>query len=242
MIKLDFTRQFLRSAERVDSLCPRLSKSLVIFDLDGTLINSLDDLAASANHVLRRRGYPEHELLSYRRFVGNGITKLIERALPADARSEENVAEVREEFVAYYSLHKADFTKPYDGIPALLGELKRKGIRLAVASNKFHAATVELVSHYFGTGFFDFVYGQRDGVPPKPDPQVVFDILREAGVGKSETLYVGDSGVDMRTALNAEVCSVGVTWGFRGREELLETGARHIVDRPEEIMQIVKNG
>lgn len=213
---------------------------LIIFDLDGTLINSLDDLARSANHVLRGRGYPEHELSAYRRFVGNGITKLMERALPPSDRSPENVESVRDEFVAYYSLHKAESTAPYEGIVPLLQALKAKGVLLAVASNKFHVATVELVSHYFGEGFFDFVYGQRDGVAPKPDPTVVFDILRDAGVEKSETLYVGDSGVDMRTASNAGVCSVGVTWGFRDRAELLETGACHIVDHPTEILAITE--
>lgn len=211
---------------------------LIIFDLDGTLINSLDDLARSANHVLRGRGYPEHELSAYRRFVGNGITKLMERALPPNDRSPENVESVRDEFVAYYSLHKAESTAPYEGIIPLLQALKAKGVLLAVASNKFHVATVELVSHYFGKDFFDFVYGQRDGVAPKPDPTVVFDILRDAGVEKSETLYVGDSGVDMRTASNAGVCSVGVTWGFRDRAELLETGACHIVDHPIAILAI----
>lgn len=211
---------------------------LIIFDLDGTLINSLDDLAISANHVLHEKGYPEHELSAYRRFVGNGIAKLVERALPANARSAANVESVRKEFVAYYSLHKTDFTAPYEGIVPMLNALKERGLLLAVASNKFHAATVELVTHYFGEGFFDFVYGQREGVPPKPDPTVVFDIRKAAHVEQSETLYVGDSGVDMRTASNADVCSVGVTWGFRDRAELLETGACHIVDKPSEILSI----
>lgn len=239
MIKLNCIRRFLRSAERVNSPCPRLSKSLIVFDLDGTLINSLDDLAISANHVLREKGYPEHELSAYRRFVGNGIAKLIERALPPNDRSVENVASVCNEFVAYYSLHKADCTAPYEGIVPMLRTLKERGLLLAVASNKFHTATVELVAHYFGEGFFDFVYGQRDGIPPKPDPTVVFDILKDAGVEKSETLYVGDSGVDMRTASNADVCSIGVTWGFRDRAELLETGACHIVDHPSEILKLI---
>ena len=212
----------------------------VIFDLDGTLLNSLEDLAASTNYALRQHGYPEHELPAYRHFVGNGINKLLERALPEAVRTEENVMKVREDFVAYYSIHKADFTAPYAGITDLLGELKRRGVLLAVASNKYHAATVELIPEYFGKGVFDFVFGQREGIPIKPDPTIVFDIIKAAGVNKDEVLYVGDSGVDMQTAVNSGVTSVGVTWGFRDRKELLENGACHIADRPSDILEIMK--
>ena len=212
---------------------------LVIFDLDGTLLNSLEDLAASTNYALRRHGYPEHELPAYRYFVGNGIDKLLERALPETVRTPENVKKIKEDFVAYYAVHKADFTAPYAGIPELLKELKGQGILLAVASNKYHSATIALVPEYFGEGLFDFVFGQRDGVPIKPDPTIVFDIIAAAGVRKEEVFYVGDSGVDMQTAVNSGVTSVGVTWGFREREELLANGACHIADHPDEIIEII---
>lgn len=213
---------------------------LVIFDLDGTLLNSLQDLAASTNYALRRHGYPTHELPAYRYFVGNGINKLLERALPESERTEENMLKIREDFVAYYAEHKADFTAPYDGICELLRELKRREMLLAVASNKYHSATVALIPEYFGEGLFDFVYGQRDGVPIKPDPTIVFDIMKEAGVTQDEVLYVGDSGVDMQTAVNSGVASVGVTWGFRDREELLKNGASCIADQPWEIVKFIK--
>ncbi|MEG1793581.1 MAG: HAD family hydrolase [Rikenellaceae bacterium] len=212
---------------------------LVIFDLDGTLLNTIKDLGVSANYVLGRRGYPQHELSKYRYFVGNGIAKLLERALPEECRTKENVIDIKKDFMDYYSAHKADFTVPYQGIVPLLKELKEKGISLAVASNKYNSATTELITHYFGSGFFDFVYGQREGIAVKPDPTVVFDILKDAGLPKEDALYVGDSGVDMQTALNSGVRSVGVTWGFRDREELSANGACHIVDHPSEILQIV---
>ncbi|WP_270488244.1 HAD family hydrolase [Butyricimonas synergistica] len=212
---------------------------LVIFDLDGTLLNSLEDLAASTNYALRRYGYPEHELPAYRYFVGNGIDKLLERALPDAVRTPENVMKIKEDFVAYYAVHKADFTAPYAGIPELLGELKRQGILLAVASNKYHEATVALIPAYFGEGLFDFVFGQREGIAIKPDPTIVYDIIKAAGVRKEEVLYVGDSGVDMQTAVNSGVTSVGVTWGFRDREELLANGACHVAESPLDILAIL---
>ena len=141
--------------------------------------------------------------------------------------------------MAYYAEHKADFTAPYDGICELLKTLKRHYLLLAVASNKYHAATRELIPEYFGEGLFDFVYGQREGIPVKPDPTIVFDIMKEAGVSRDEVLYVGDSGVDMQTAVNSGVTSIGVTWGFRDRKELLVNGAQHIIDEPCEIMKWV---
>ena len=212
---------------------------LVIFDLDGTLLNSLDDLAASTNYALQKHGYPTHELIKYREFVGNGINKLLERALPEGTRTEENILKIREDFMAYYAVHKADYTAPYPGITDLLEALKKRTIFLAVASNKYHSATIALIPHYFGKDTFDFVYGQREGISVKPDPTIVFDILKEAGIKREDTLYVGDSGVDMQTALNSGIVSVGVTWGFRSAEELKENGAIHIVDHPSEILKLL---
>lgn len=213
---------------------------LVIFDLDGTLLDSLRDLAVSMNHALRRNGFLEHELSAYNYFVGNGVDKLIERALPKESCVPEVFARVKADFVSYYALHKADYTAPYPGVEELLRQLRKDGVALAVASNKFQSATQALVPYYFGEGTFSYVYGQREGVPIKPDPQVVFDIVREAGVSHGEVLYVGDSGVDMRTACRAGVAGVGALWGFRTREELLDNGATYLVESPLEILPLVR--
>lgn len=212
---------------------------LVIFDLDGTLLNSIDDLAVATNYALSKFGHPVHDVAAYRYFVGNGITKLVERALPENVRTEEHIAAVRAEFVAYYSAHKTNLTRPYDGICELLDALKQRGFILAVASNKFDDATKLLVSHYFGAEMFDVVLGQREGIPVKPDPAIVRDILLCTGVSPDAVLYIGDSGVDMQTARNAGVCGVGVTWGFRSRQELEENGARFIIDRPQQISELI---
>lgn len=212
---------------------------LIIFDLDGTLLDTIDDLATSVNHALRKNGYPEHELAEYPFFVGNGVYKLIERAMPESARTEENVQRLRRDFVAHYTEHNTDLTVPYPGIGELVAELSRRGIGMAVASNKYLEATRKLVTHYFGAGTFRVVLGQREGIAPKPDPTIVYDILSETGVPAGETLYVGDSGVDMRTAANAGLRSAGVTWGFRPRKELEDNGARHIVDTPAELLDLL---
>ena len=210
---------------------------LVIFDLDGTLLNTIDDLAMSTNHALRLFGYPEHSLAEYRFFVGNGITTLIERALPEEARQKNLIYQLRKAFIAYYQLHKTDLTQPYPGIPELLSHLSAKGIQLAVASNKYHQGTVELIRHYFGTDLFKVVLGQRGHIPAKPDPAIVYEILHLTGITPADTLYIGDSGVDMQTARRSGITSIGVSWGFRPRQELTENGACHIVDRPEEIIR-----
>lgn len=212
---------------------------LVIFDLDGTLLDTIGDLAASCNHTLEQFGHPTHPIAAYPMFVGNGIAKLVERALPAECREAEYVERVRRSFVEYYRAHIADYSYPYDGVVNLLDELAERGVMMAVASNKFHEGTVALIDHFFGCERFVAVYGQREGVPIKPDPTVVEQIVAEAGVRREEVLYVGDSGVDMRTAVAADVRSVGVTWGFRSREELIETGAVHLVDRAEEILKLL---
>lgn len=210
-------------------------KKLVIFDLDGTLLNTIADLAQSTNHALASLGYPTHEEAAYHFMVGNGINKLFERALPEGEKTEENVLRVRQAFVPYYDRHNADKSLPYSGIPELLGELQRQGLQLAVASNKYQAATVKLIAHYFPDIRFAAVFGQRDGIAVKPDPTIVHDILKIAQVVKEDVLYVGDSGVDMQTALNAEVTACGVTWGFRPRTELEAFHPDYIVDKAEEI-------
>lgn len=210
---------------------------LIIFDLDGTLLNTIDDLAVSANYILRRHGYPIHELADYRFFVGNGITRLIERALPNTARNKETITTLRTEFVDYYQHHITDFTRPYPGIPELLKTLREKNIKLAVASNKYHEGTNVLIRYFFGMQLFDAVFGQRDNIPIKPDPAIINDILSVTGIAKTDTLYIGDSEVDMQTGVNSGVIPIGVTWGFRSEKELTDNGACHIVHRPDEILR-----
>lgn len=214
-------------------------KKLVIFDLDGTLLNTIADLAHSTNYALNKLGYPTHEIEKYNFMVGNGIDKLFERALPEGEKSKENVLRVRKEFVPYYDVHNADDSRPYSGIPELLAYLQASGIQIAVASNKYQAATQKLIDHYFPEIHFTAVFGQREGVKVKPDPTVVFDILEVAKVTKEEVLYVGDSGVDMQTAANAGVTACGVTWGFRPRTELEEFSPQYIVDAAEEIKRLI---
>ena len=195
-------------------------KKLVIFDLDGTLLDTIADLAESANYALKQLGYPTHDAETIRTFVGNGINKLLFRALPDEDKTEENVMRMRTHFIPYYDAHNADLSAPYPGIVSLLEELQKKGLMIGVASNKYQKATVKLVKHYFPTIHFIEVLGQRESIAVQTDPTFVFDILKKAGVSKEETLNVGDSGVDMQTAINAGVDAVGVTWGFRPRAEL----------------------
>ena len=210
-------------------------KKLVIFDLDGTLLNTIADLANSTNYALKVFGYPIHEPDKYTFMVGNGINKLFERALPDGEKTEENVLRVRQEFVPYYDQHNADKSRPYPGVTELLETLQTAGMQLAVASNKYQTATEKLIAHYFPNIKFTAVFGQREGIPVKPDPIIVKEILQIAKVQEEETLYVGDSGVDMQTAINAGVTSCGVTWGFRPRTELESFHPDHIVDNAEEI-------
>ena len=214
-------------------------KKLVIFDLDGTLLDTIADLAASANHALQQLGYPTHPTDTIRTFVGNGINKLLERSLPEAERNEANVMRMREHFIPYYDEHNADLSRPYPGVPELLEELQRKGILIAVASNKYQAATEKLVKHYFPAIRFVEVLGQREGIAVKPDPGIVFDILKKAGVTQEETLYVGDSGVDMQTAIHAGVDAIGVAWGFRPRAELESFCPKGIIEEAEEFTPIL---
>ncbi len=213
-------------------------KKLVIFDLDGTLLNTIADLGVATNFALEQCHFPTHDLAEYKNFVGNGINKLFERALPENERNPLNISCIREQFLPFYGRHNCDHTRPYEGIELLLKNLQARGVKIAVASNKYQAATERLVRHYFPEIDFVAVFGQRDGVPLKPDPQVVFDILQRTNCQKSDALYVGDSGTDMQTAQNAEVEAVGVTWGFRPRTELEQMKPAHIVDKAEEILPL----
>lgn len=217
-------------------------EGIVIFDLDGTLLNTIDDLGYSCNHALEQAGYPTHPIEAYPAKVGNGINNLIRRALPETERTEEHIMRVRAHFVPYYNMHNCDYTRPYEGIPELLAALKAQGCRLAVASNKYQAATEKIVRHFF-PGVFDVILGERDGVARKPNPQIVFDILdrlrqtdAQWATDTPQILYVGDSLVDYETAKNAHVPFVACSWGFVPREQLTEAGIRDIADRPADIV------
>ncbi len=214
-------------------------KSLVIFDLDGTLLDTVADLAASTNYALNLCGFPTHETAAYRFFVGNGISKLFERALPEGEKTQENILEIRKLFLEYYGEHNSELTVPYPGIPELLKKLQTEGIQLAVASNKYQRGTEDLIQHFFPEILFIAVFGQREGIAVKPDPTIIHDILAISKTKKTQVIYIGDSGVDMQTANNAGVEAIGVTWGFRPRKELAEFSPKYIIDDPDEILRIL---
>ena len=211
---------------------------ILIFDLDGTLLNTIDDLGYACNYALAQTGFPTHPIEAYPAMVGNGISNLIRRALPETERNDETVARLREFFVPYYNEHNCDQTRPYDGIPQLLSTLRAKGHTLAVASNKYQAATEKIVRHFF-PDTFDCILGERDGIPRKPDPQIVADILSAVASKASLPLYIGDSLVDRDTALNARVPFVACSWGFVPRERLIEAGVTTLIDRPEELLSLL---
>ncbi len=213
---------------------------LAIFDLDGTLLNTLDDLAAACNLALRECGCPEHEIEEYKLLVGRGNRNLILSALPPEKRTEEMADRMWEIFNPYYDAHKCDLTKPYRGIPEMLGRLEKAGVAMAIASNKYQAGAEGVVANYFGQFNFVKILGQRDGSPIKPSPEIVGEIMSAApDVTKREIVYVGDSNVDMLTGANAGVFTVGVTWGFRSREELASCNPSKIVDSPEELAELI---
>lgn len=215
---------------------------LLIFDLDGTLINTIDDLGQACNHALSACGFPTHRIEDYPRLVGNGINKLIERALPEEHRNEATVLRLREHFVPFYDQHNCDLTRPYDGIPELLQTLKAAGHTLAVASNKYQAATEKIVAHFF-PNTFDVVLGERVGVPRKPDPQIVWDIIHRLSPlasNLSPIYYIGDSLVDAATAKAANLPFVACTWGFCTQKQLAQAQPNYMIHHPSEIVQIIQ--
>lgn len=214
-----------------------MSYQLAIFDLDGTVLNTLDDLADSMNYALSAFGFPERTVDEIRRFVGNGIRKLVERALP-DGCDEETVGRVFECFKAYYKDHCAIKTAPYDGILPLLADLKRSGMKLAVLSNKADFAVQSLCKRYFD-GMFDLAVGERAGVRRKPAPDAVEEVLARLHTEPSCALYIGDSEVDVETAKNAAIDCVAVDWGFRDRASLSACGAEKIVSTPEALKAVL---
>jgi phosphoglycolate phosphatase len=211
----------------------------VIFDLDGTLLNTLDDLADSCNRQLGRYGYSAHPVDAYRYFVGNGARKIVERALPPSDEAQARADEFLRDFVADYSAHCFEKTRPYEGILELLENLHERGLPMAVLSNKPDAETRKVVSRYFGDDLFEHSYGQREGIPHKPDPAGVIPILSGLGLKPEETAFVGDTWIDMRTAAASGCVPVGVLWGFRDRAELEENGARLLAATPAELFTVL---
>lgn len=216
-----------------------MSKKLVIFDLDGTLLNTIGDLAACCNHMLRQRGLEEHSYEEYCHFVGNGVTRLVERALPESLRTTDYIAAARKDFVEYYYDNIDNYTVAYDGVHELLQRCIDAGATLAVASNKFHSGTNRLIEEFFGDIEFAAIYGNRDGFPLKPDRAIIDLIMEQCGATADNTYMVGDSGVDIQTARAAGVHSIGVSWGFRDRQELVESGAEYIADNTEELFDAI---
>lgn len=216
-------------------------KKLVIFDLDGTLLNTIGDLADAVDYVMRSRNLPEHTNAEYRQMVGGGIKRLVERALPQElANNEAYVEECVTQFRRYYVDNIDRHTIPYEGIPELLRTLHNEGVMLAVASNKFQHGTERLVAKFFGDIEFIAIEGNREGAPLKPDPAIIHNILCKAGVEQSDAVMVGDSGIDIRTAAAANIDSIGVSWGFRFAEELYDAGAKVVVTTSEELEQAIR--
>ena len=201
-----------------------------VFDLDGTLLETLKDLAASTNYALRTYNMPEHSIEDVRMFVGNGVKKLMERAIPNGIKNPQ-FEDVYATFRQHYLEHNLDTTKPYEGIPELLAELKARGKKLAIVSNKFYAATQELARHFF-PDTIEVAIGERENIKKKPAPDTVIEALRQLGASRETAVYIGDSDVDIMTAKNCDMPCVSVLWGFRDKEFLMEHGATFFVEKP----------
>ena len=215
-------------------------KKLIIFDLDGTLLNTIGDLADAVDYVMRSRNLPEHTNAEYRQMVGGGIKRLVERALPAElAENEAYVEECVAQFRRYYVDNIDRHTIPYEGIPELLHKLQRNGVKMAVASNKFQHGTDRLVAKFFGDIEFVAIEGNREGAPLKPNPEIIHNILRIADLEPCDAVMVGDSGIDIRTAIAAGIDSIGVSWGFRFADELYAAGATTVVTTTEELERAI---
>lgn len=212
-----------------------------IFDLDGTLLDTLDDLAAATNHALAAHGLPQHSRDDIRRFVGNGVRKLMERAVPGGADSPLFDSAL-DSFRSYYLEHALDHTRPYDGIPELLASLRQQGKNIAVVSNKFMTATQELCRHFF-PDTIEVAIGEHEaeGIRRKPAPDTVQEALRQLDADSSRAVYVGDSDVDLLTARYAGLPCISVLWGFRDRDFLIAHGATMLADRPSDVIEIGKN-
>ncbi|MDE6568395.1 MAG: HAD family hydrolase [Lachnospiraceae bacterium] len=210
---------------------------LVIFDLDGTILNTLEDLADSLNVILDRYGYPQRTLSEVRGFVGNGIRLLVKHAMP-EGSSETALDQLHQDFIQYYQQHCMDKTRPYEGIPELLQEVRNRGYYTAVVSNKADQAVKTLCDKYFA-GLFDITVGERDGISRKPAPDSVNEILSSMQVVREKAVYIGDSDVDIATAQNAGMDGITVSWGFKDSDFLQKMGAKCLVSAPEEILDLL---
>ena len=211
--------------------------ALVIFDLDGTLLNTIGDLAAAGNHALAEMGLPQHDTEKYKHFVGNGIPKLVERMLPAGHSSQDEERALAL-FSSYYGAHKTDLTAPYDGMPELVRRLGERGVICACNSNKAHEFSQALVRQFYGADIHD-VLGAGQGFPTKPSPEAARELMRRHGADERSTLYVGDSDVDMLTARNAGIDACGALWGFRGRAELEGCRPKYLAQNAGELGRII---
>lgn len=215
-------------------------KKLVLFDLDGTLINSIDDLADSTNYALQQCGLPLHTVDEYKYFVGNSVDPLIRRALPEEEKENQELFDrVKKIYLSYYAAHSKDKTRPYPGISDLLSRCNKAGVLVAVVSNKPDDITADVVRYYFPQIHFAATMGPKEGIPKKPDPAGVREVLRITGIALDDALYVGDTWVDMQTAQNSGVQSCGVLWGFRTRQELVENHADFIAANAAELAEII---
>lgn len=213
---------------------------LVLFDLDGTLVNSLYDLADSCNYALESLGFATHETEKYKYFVGNGMPKLVERILPADKLDNELHKKTLDIFMNRYREHFVDKTCLYEGIAELIESIKAKGIKIGVVSNKAHEMALRVIEKLFPENTFDMIYGKIEGFPTKPDSALTLKVIDEMGVKPCETVFIGDSGMDAQTAVNAGCIGIGVLWGFREKQELIENGADYIAENPTEILKIIE--
>ena len=211
----------------------------VIFDLDGTLLDTLEDIAGSANSALTARGFATHAADAYRYFIGDGVNMLISRALPVENRNDEIVADCTKAFRDNYNRNWNINTKPYDGVQKLLHSLSARHVKTAVLSNKPHDFAQRCIQEFFPNLGFEMVMGQRDEIPEKPDPAGALEIADTLDLKPSQFLYLGDSGVDMETALRAGMFPVGALWGFRPREELMQHGAQALIERPMELLNLL---
>ncbi|MGN0976293.1 MAG: HAD family hydrolase [Gemmiger sp.] len=214
----------------------------VLFDLDGTLLNTIDDLAGAGNRVCAAHGWPRHTTEEFKYMVGNGIPKLVERFTPPECRDAATLQTALEEFKATYHDHMEDLTAPYPGMPELLAELKAAGVRLAVYSNKNDELARSMMAHYYDPALFDAVRGALPGVPHKPAPEGTLALMAALGADPAVTLYVGDSNVDVQTAKNAGLRCCGVLWGFRTREELRAAGAEYLAADAGALKQVILGG
>ena len=213
---------------------------LCIFDLDGTVLDTVHTIAYYGNFALQKHGIEPIEDKEYNYFAGNGAVNLIKRALRfRNCLTDEIFEKVFSDYNAAYNANTSYLTAPFDGIKETLDAIKSLGIKMAILSNKPHFATCGVITELFGEGYFDVVYGQRENVPIKPDPTAVLGIMEEMGATAEQCLYIGDTGTDMKTGKNAGLCTVGVTWGFRGKDELLENGADIIIEKPCQLLDCI---